>query len=196
MTPCNVFILAIVVFGILVVFSIILMVKAFGVLSRMRNSYKNSFVPVHVQLVKRRKMIESLMQSGMGDRDANDLEPLVEALKRACNAADRAQGRANSGNPNGHIARRLAPMEDAMVYAWCRLLDSFQNSGDPRDSEWAEKLQQPLVEIQERIESALAQFNSSLDDFNKVRSAFPFVLVAGLLGFKRVEPLRLKKACR
>jgi LemA protein len=196
MSPSTVFLLVLIVAVFFSVVLIVLMVKAFDMLATMRGNCKNSFVPLHVQLVKRRKMIESLIEDSKDYLIANGKQALLETLKRACNATANAEARANNSQSSGNIARRLGPMEDAMVYALCRLVESLQSIDDPEASVWAERLQQALVDTDPLIEEASKGFNSSLEDFNKARAAFPFVLVAGLLGFKRAEPIVFKRVCR
>jgi LemA protein len=196
MTPSTVFVL-ILIFGVIFsVILILLMVKTFDTLARMRGNCKNTFVQLHVQLVKRRVMIESLIEDSNQYLTTNGKGPLIETLKRTCNATASAQARASNSQSSGHIARRLGPMEDAMIYALCRLIESLQSMDDPESSVWVERFQQPIIESEPRIEAASQEFNSSLEDFNKARSAFPFVLVASLLGFKKADLIMLKRACR
>ena len=159
----------------------------------MRGNCKNSFVPLHVQLVKRRKMIESLIEESKDYLIANGKGALVETVERACNATANAEARASNSQSSVYIARRLGSMEDAMAYSLCRLVESLQSIDDPQVGTWVERFQQPLFETEPRIEAASQEFNSSLEDFNKARSAFPFVLVAGLLGFKKAESIQFKK---
>ena len=193
MPPSTVFILILIVAVIFSVVLIVLMVKTFDMLATMRGNCKNSFVPLHVQLVKRRKMIESLIEESKDYLIANGKGALVETVERACNATANAEARASNSQSSVYIARRLGSMEDAMAYSLCRLVESLQSIDDPQVGTWVERFQQPLFETEPRIEAASQEFNSSLEDFNKARSAFPFVLVAGLLGFKKAESIQFKK---
>lgn len=194
MTASSVFILSILVIVILAALIILLMVKTYEILSAQQSNYKNSFVPLSVQLIKRRQMIEALMQEFSDDSIANDKQVLLEQLQRACSVAASAEARAKESNSKSHVTRRLARVEDAMIYSFCRLIESLQGMDDTKALEWVEKMQQSLVESVERLETALEEFNIALDDFNKSRSAFPFVLVAGVLGFERMDPMTLKKS--
>lgn len=196
MTPSTLFILSLIVAGILSVLIILLMVKTYEMLSTQQSNYKNSFVQLSVQLAKRRQMIEALMQEFSDDSIANDKQVLLEQLQRACSVAASAESRAKESNSKSHVTRRLARVEDAMIYSFCRLIESLQGMDDPRAREWIERMQQSLIDSVERLEESLEEFNRALDDFNKSRSAFPFVLVAGILGFQHMDPMALKKVCR
>jgi LemA protein len=196
MTPSSLFILSLIIAGILLVLIILLMIKTYEMLSTQQCNYKNSFVPLSVQLVKRRQMIEKLIHEMRTAPPANTNSALLEQLERACSVAASAQLRANESNSKSHVTRRLARVEDAMIYSYCRLMESLQGMDEPQTNEWIDRMQQVLTDSYERLESALDEFNRALDDFNKSRSTFPFVLVAGMMGFQRMDPMALKKVCR
>ena len=196
MTASTLFILSLIVAVILAVLIILLMVKTYEMLSTQQSNYKNSFVPLSVQLAKRRQVIELLIEEFRSDSIANDKQVLVEQLQRACSVAASAESRAKESNSKSHVTRRLARVEDAMIYSFCRLIESLQGMDDPKAREWVGRMQQSLVDSVERLEASLEEFNRALDDFNKTRSVFPFVFVAGILGFQRMDPMALKKVCR
>ncbi len=151
-------------------------------LVRARNTYKNAFAQIDVQLKRRHDLIPNLVETAKGymKHERETLEAVIAARSRAVSAQSTAA--ANPGEP-GAMAQ-LAGAEGALSQTLGRLLALSEAYPDLRANQNMMQLSEELTSTENRVAFARQHYNDAVMAYNNKRETFPSNLVAGWFGFR------------
>ena len=167
--------IAIVVFGAIVVLAIILVVVLYHGLVRQRNYVQNGWNQIDVQLKRRHDLIPNLVETvkGYAAHEKGTLEEVTKARNLAMAAGGRGEGRIQAEQQLGQALMNLMAVAEA--YPDLKANENFLG------------LQEELTSTENKIAFARQHYNDSVMTYNNKRQEFPGVLVAGVFNFKE-EP--------
>ena len=157
---------------IVVILIVLYFVAIYNGLVTSRNSYKNAFAQIDVQLTRRHDLIPNLVETAKGylAHERGTLEAVVQAR----NAAIAAQ--------SGGVPAQAAA-ENVLTGALRQLFALSEAYPDLKASQNFQQLQAQLSDIENKIAAARRFFNNAVQEYNTGIQQFPAVLLAGSLGF-------------
>ena len=154
----------------------------YNALVRGRNHCDESWSDVDTELKRRYDLIPNLVNTVKGY--ATHEREVIEQVTQARSAAVASQGSPSS----------QARDENVLVGTLRQLLAVVENYPDLKASQNFLKLQEELVNTEDRIQRARRFYNGNVRDYNNRVELFPSALVAGCLGFKEREFFEIKVA--
>ena len=165
-----------------VLFFLVWLVGTYNALVRGRNHIKESWADVDAELKRRYDLIPNLVETvkGYAAHERATLEAVLEA---------RAKAVASSGSPATQAAD-----ENALVRQLRQMLAVAENYPQLKANENFLKLQEELVNTEDRIQAARRFYNANVRDLNNRIEVFPSNMVAGAFGFAREEFFEIDQA--
>src|SRR5216110_3660877 len=165
--------LLLIVVGLFAVSGLWLM-GAYNGLVTFRQSVKNAWAQIDVQLKRRHDLIPNLVNTvkGYAAHEKETFERVINARARATSASSPAEAIKAEGELSSALARLLAVSE---AYPELKANQNFI------------ALQEELTGTENRIAYARQFYNDSAARLNTQIQIFPTVVIAGILGFKE-EP--------
>jgi len=172
-----------IVIGIVVLLPLIWFAATYNTLVRLRNHTRESWSGIDTELKRRYNLIPRLVETvkGYARHERDLLERVVEARTKAA---------ASTGSP-----QTQALDENVFVGALRSLLAVVEDYPDLKASESFLKLQEELVNTEDRIQAVRRFYNANVRDYNNRTEVFPSNIVAGMLGFAREEFFEVETAC-
>ena len=163
---------AVIILAVIAALLLLFLVATFNRLIRMRNSVRNGWSDIDVQLTRRHDLVPNLVQSVKGymDHERQTLEAVTQA---------RSQAMTISGG--GIAARAVAEM--ALSGAVSNLLGVAERYPALKASQNFLLLQEQLTSTENRIAFARQHYNELVRQYNTSIAEFPRNLMAGALGF-------------
>lgn len=163
---------AYIVLAVLAALLLFFLLATFNRLVSMRNSVRNGWSDIDVQLTRRHDLVPNLVESVKGymDHERQTLEAVTQS---------RSQAMAISGG--GIAARALAEM--ALTGAVSNLFGVAERYPALKASQNFLLLQEQLTSTENRIAFARQHYNDLVRQFNTAIAEFPRNLVAGVFGF-------------
>ena len=166
----------------LVIFLVVAGVLAFYVISMynrlvaLRQTRKNAFSDIDVQLKQRYNLVPQLVETvkGYARHENETFENVTEARS--------AVGKASAG-PGGDRIRA----ENALAGALMGLMAVVENYPDLKADQHFQRLMSELSDIENKIAASRRFFNSATNEFNTAVQQFPANLIASSFGFEE-EP--------
>ncbi len=151
-------------------------VTIYNRLVALRQTRKNAFADIDVQLKLRFNLVPQLVETvkGYAKHENETFENVTEA--RA------AVGKASAG-PGGDRIRA----ENALAGALMGLMAVVENYPDLKADQQFQRLMNELSDIENKIAAARRFFNNATGEFNTAVQQFPANLIAGRFGFEE-EP--------
>jgi LemA protein len=176
-----------VIIGIIVVVGVLLLLILwvafiYNALVRGRNHCDEAWSGIDTELKRRYDLIPNLVNTVKGYA-AHERETL-EQVTQARNAAVASQGSPAS----------QAKDENVLVDSLKRLLVVVESYPDLKASQNFLKLQQELVNTEDRIQRARRFYNGNVRDYNNRVQVIPSALIAGPFGFKEREFFEIESA--
>jgi LemA protein len=176
-----------VIIGIIVVVGVLLLLILwvafiYNALVRGRNHCDEAWSGIDTELKRRYDLIPNLVSTVKGYA-AHERETL-EQVTQARNAAVASQGSPAS----------QAKDENVLVDSLKRLLVVVESYPDLKASQNFLKLQQELVNTEDRIQRARRFYNGNVRDYNNRVQVIPSALIAGPFGFKEREFFEIESA--
>jgi LemA protein len=176
-----------VIIGIIVVVGVLLLLILwvafiYNALVRGRNHCDEAWSGIDTELKRRYDLIPNLVNTVKGYA-AHERETL-EQVTQARNAAVASQGSPAS----------QAKDENVLVDSLKRLLVVVESYPDLKASQNFLKLQQELVNTEDRIQRARRFYNGNVRDYNNRVQVIPSALIAGPFGFKEREFFEIEAA--
>ncbi|HKF20448.1 MAG TPA: LemA family protein [Candidatus Angelobacter sp.] len=167
---------ALIILAILAVLLLFFLLITFNRLIALRNSVRNGWSDIDVQLTRRHDLVPNLVQSVKGymDHERQTLEAVTQA---------RSQAMTISGG--GIAARAVAEM--ALSGAVSNLLGVAERYPALKASQNFLLLQEQLTSTENRIAFARQHYNELVRQFNTAIAEFPRNLVAGVCGFSPAQ---------
>jgi LemA protein len=174
--------------GVFLVFLIIL-IAIYNSLVSLRNHIKDSWANIDVQMKRRYDLIPNLVETVKGYA-AHEKEVFTKVTE--------ARNKAFSNN--GRYASQSAD-ENAMLGTLKTLFAVSERYPQLKANENFLKLQQELVDTEDKIAAARRFFNGNIRDYNNKVQMFPSSVIAGMFGFKaedffEVEDDAVRKAVK
>src|SRR6266542_5139783 len=166
-------IILLVLAGLIVVVGLWLMTSYNGLVT-LRQSVKNAWAQIDVQLKRRHDLIPNLVNTvkGYAAHEKETFERVINARSRATSATSPAEVIKSEGELSSALTRLLAVSE---AYPELKANQNFI------------ALQEELTSIENRIAYARQFYNDSVAKLNTQIQTFPTVVIAGVFGFKE-EP--------
>jgi LemA protein len=168
------FTLFMIVVGVAVMFAVIL----YNRLVALRQTYKNAFADIDVQLKMRHDLIPNLVETvkGYAAHEASVFETVTEARASAMRATSIPEKSAAEGMLSGALANLFAVAEN---YPQLKANENFR------------QLQDQLSDLESKIAAARRFFNNAVAEYNTSIAQFPAVIFAGVLGFGAADMFAL-----
>jgi LemA protein len=159
-----------------------------------RNTFKNAFAQIDVQLKRRYDLIPNLVEAVKGymahERDT------LEAVIRARNNAYAAGQKAAADPADPEAIKSLNQAEGQLGSALGRLIAVAEAYPDLKANQNMLSLQEELTSTENKIGFARQAFNDAATAYNNKRQVFPTVVVANLFGFTPASLLEAEAAVR
>ena len=165
------FIVALIAIAVVVaVFLVIL----YNRLVALRNTTRQSWSDIEVQLKQRQDLVPQLVNTvkGYANHESETFEAVVEARQAAVDATS-VEGQARAEGMLGQALGRLFALAEA--YPELKANQNFL------------QLQDQLSDIENKIAASRRFYNNSVQEYNTATEQFPAVLVAGPFGFEQRE---------
>src|SRR5213080_3925820 len=165
--------LLVVLVGLIVVAGLWLMATYNGLVT-LRQTVKNAWAQIDVQLKRRHDLIPNLVNTvkGYAAHEKETFERVINARARATTATSAGEAIKAEGELSSALARLLAVSE---AYPELKANQNFI------------ALQEELTSTENRIAYARQFYNDSVAKLNTQVQVFPTVVIAGMFGFKE-EP--------
>jgi LemA protein len=174
-------ILGYVILGIVIV-AVLWIMTMYNSLVRLRNTVRNAWAQIDVQLKRRHDLIPNLVETAKGymQHERGTFEAVTQARNQAVQA--RAAGKvAESGAAEGMLAGVLT-----------RFFAVAENYPDLKANQNFLALQEELTSTENKISFARQFYNDSVMQFNNRTEMFPSNIIAGMFNFKAAEMFELK----
>jgi len=176
--------------GVLAIITIFF-VKIYNNLIYTRNSYKNAFAQIDVQLRRRFDLIPNLVETVKQymQHERQTLESVINARNSAQASLNKAKN-----NPGNAIAMtELMNNHGQFESMLGRLLAVVENYPELKASENISQLNEELSSTENRVAFARQAFNDAVMDYNNKCELFPSNIVAGMFSFKTASLLQTPK---
>jgi LemA protein len=158
-------------------------VTIYNRLVALRQTYKNAYADIDVQLKQRHDLVPNLVETvkGYAAHESGVLEKVTEARASAM----RATSVQDRGKAEGMLTTALGQLfAVAESYPQLKANENFR------------ALQGELEELENKIAAARRFFNNAVAEYNTHIEQFPAVLLAAPLGFSHAEMFALEGAER
>jgi len=175
--------IALVVFAAIVLIVIFMIVGLYNGLVRQRNTVKNSWNQIDVQLKRRHDLIPNLVETAKGymGHEREVLEHVTEARNLA-----RA---ATSGGREGQIKA-----EGALSSALANLFAVSEAYPDLKANQNFMALQEELTSTENKISFSRQHYNDTVMAYNNRRQEFPGVIIASMFNFAEEAYWKIEEA--
>lgn len=175
-----------VVLGIIVLLPIIYVVVSYNALVRLSQMITESWSNVDTELRRRYDLIPNLVETvkGYAKHEREVFEQITQA---------RATAVANTGNPSAQ-----AQDENKLIGVLKSLFAVVENYPELKANQNFLKLQQELVNTEDRIQAARRFYNGNVRDYNNRVQVFPSNLIASFFNYQtkdyfEIDSLEVRK---
>jgi LemA protein len=165
-----------------------------GVYNRLvtaRNTFKNAFAQIDVQLTRRYDLIPNLVEVAKGyiKHERETLEAVIQARNAAATGL-----KAASADPASAAAiQTLGGAETALTGALGRLFAVAEAYPDLKANQNMMQLSEELTSTENKVAFARQAYNDSVLSYNNAREVFPNSMVANMFGFVPAQPLEIEE---
>jgi LemA protein len=180
-----------VLLGLIVAF-LMFLIAIYNRLVGARNSYKNAFSQIDVQLTRRYDLIPNLVETAKGylKHERETLESVIRARNAAVTGL-----RAAAAAPGDPAAlQQLAGAENALSGALGRLFALAEAYPDLKANQNMMQLSEELTSTENKVAFARQAFNDAVMSYNTTREVFPNNLIANAFGFGAAPLLEIDSA--
>ena len=179
-------IVLLVIIGLVVVF-----ISTYNRLVTARNTFKNAFAQIDVQLTRRYDLIPNLVETAKGyiKHERETLEAVIQAR----NAAYAGLKTAASDPGNAAAVQQLAGADQQLGGALGRLMAVAEAYPDLKANQNMMQLSEELTSTENKVAFARQAYNDSVMSYNNAREVFPSSIVANMFGFQPAQPLDIGK---
>jgi len=166
---------------VILVVLLVYLVLGYNRLVRLRNTYRNAFAQIDVQLQRRYDLIPNLVEAAKAYlvHERETLEAVVQARQAAQTAERRAA--AEPGNPRAMGV--LTSAEGLLDRALGRFFALVEAYPDLEANQTMADLSEELTSTENRVAFARQAYNDGVMSYNTARESLPIALVARSLGF-------------
>ena len=174
---------------VVIVLVVLYFISIYNRLVTARNTFKNAFAQIDVQLTRRYDLIPNLVETAKG-YIKHERETL-EAVIAARNAAYSGLKAAAADPTNAQALQQLSGAENQLGGAMGRLMVTVEAYPDLKANQNMMQLSEELTSTENRVAFARQAFNDAVLNYNNLREVFPNSLIAG--SFAPAQPLELPK---
>jgi LemA protein len=166
------------------------LVSLYNGLVAARNSYKNAFAQIDVQLTRRYDLIPNLVETAKGymAHERETLEAVVKARDTA--VSDLSAAKANPGDPAA--MQQLAGSENMLTQTLGRLFALAEAYPDLKANQNMMQLSEELTATENKVAFARQAYNDSVMNYNNRREMFPSSIVANMFAFTEAQLLEIE----
>src|SRR5665213_1585767 len=177
--------MSLIIFLVIIVLIVLYFVAIYNGLVTSRNSYKNAFAQIDVQLTRRHDLIPNLVETAKGylAHERGTLEA-VTAARNIAYAASKAAA-ANPGDASA--MKNLTAAETGLGGTLSRLMMVSEAYPDLKANQNMMQLTEELTSTENKISFARQAYNDSVMTYNTDREVFPSNLIAGMFNFGPAE---------
>lgn len=174
-----------------VVLAIIFFVSVYNGLVTSRNSYKNAFSQIDVQLTRRYDLIPNLVETAKGylKHERETLEAVIAARNGAVSGLQAAK--ASPGDPQA--MQQLSGADNMLTQSLGKLFALSESYPDLKANTTMMQLSEELTSTENRVSFARQAYNDAVMGYNNKREVFPNSFVAGAFNFTEAKPLEIEK---
>jgi len=179
-----------------VVLGVIALIVLFfvGIYNRLvtaRNTFKNAFAQIDVQLTRRYDLIPNLVEVAKGyiKHERETLEAVIQAR----NAASTGLKAASADPASAAAIQTLGGAESALTGALGRLFAVAEAYPDLKANQNMMQLSEELTSTENKVAFARQAYNDSVLSYNNTREVFPNSMVANMFGFVPAQPLEIEE---
>ncbi|MBN1867697.1 LemA family protein [Candidatus Sumerlaeota bacterium] len=171
-----------VILGVVVLIPLVWFIATYNGLVRLRNFCRESWSGIDTELKRRYDLIPNLVETvkGYAQHERETLENVVAARTRAVNS---------TGSPASQ-----ARDENALIGSLRSLLAVAENYPDLKANQNFLRLQDELVNTEDRIQAARRFYNANVRDLNTRVEVIPSNIVASLFGFRKEDYFEIDSA--
>lgn len=162
---------------VVIVLVVLYFVSIYNRLVTARNTFKNAFAQIDVQLTRRYDLIPNLVETAKG-YIKHERETL-EAVIAARNAAYSGLKAAAADPTNAQALQQLSGAENQLGGAMGRLMVTVEAYPDLKANQNMMQLSEELTSTENRVAFARQAFNDAVLAYNNLREVFPNNLIAG-----------------
>jgi len=162
----------------------------YNALIALRNTVKNGFAQIDVQLQRRYDLIPNLVETAKAylKHERETLEAVINARNQAQTASKKA-----SGDPtDGAAIRSLSSAEGVLGAAMGRFFALSEAYPDLKANENMQQLSEQLSSTENRVAFARQAYNDAVMTFNTKRESAPANIIANNFGFKEAQMLEIE----
>ncbi len=168
---------------------VVYVVSLYNGLVTSRNSYKNAFAQIDVQLTRRHDLIPNLVETAKAylAHERETLEAVIKARNVAVN--NLAAAKANPGSDN--VMEQLAGSENQLTQSLGRLFALGEAYPELKANTTMMQLSEELTSTENRVAFARQAYNDAVMTYNNRREVFPGSFVANSFNFQQAAPLSI-----
>lgn len=173
-----------VVVGVVVLVPVIFVIATYNTLVALRNHIQDAWSNIDTELKRRYDLIPNLVATVKGYA-AHEKEVFERVTQL------RAQCMASQGRP-----QEQAVDENQLVAALQKMMAVVENYPQLKADRNFLKLQQELVNTEDRIQAARRFFNGNVRDYRNKCQMFPSSIIAGMFGFQPQDYFNVSPSVR
>ena len=175
---------------VIVVAIVFFLVGIYNGLVTARNSYKNAFAQIDVQLQRRYDLIPNLVETAKGymAHERGTLEAVIAARGAAMNGL--AAAKANPGDPQA--MQQLSSAENQLTGTLKTLFAVSEAYPDLKANQNMMQLSEELTSTENKVAFARQAYNDAVMFYNNKREVFPNSFLANMYNFAPATPLELE----
>ena len=180
------------VFLALIVLVVVYVVSLYNGLVTARNSYKNAFAQIDVQLTRRHDLIPNLVETAKAylAHERGTLEAVIQARNAAVQGL--ADAKRNPGDPDA--MEQLTATQNGLNQSLGRLFALSEAYPDLKANQTMMQLSEELTSTENRVAFARQAYNDSVMTYNNRREVFPASFVANSFSFAPAQLLQVEDA--
>lgn len=184
--------MGLIIFLAIVVLIVVYVVSLYNGLVTSRNSYKNAFAQIDVQLTRRHDLIPNLVETAKAylDHERGTLEAVMRARSTA--VSDLAGAKVKPGDPAA--MQQLADSENTLTQSLGHLFALSEAYPDLKANQTMMQLSEELSSTENRVAFARQAYNDAVMTYNNRCEVFPGSFIANSFSFVEAEPLKVEDA--
>jgi LemA protein len=174
----------------IIVLVVVYVVSIYNGLVTARNSYKNAFAQIDVQLTRRHDLIPNLVETAKAylAHEHGTLEAVIQARNAAVSGL--ANAKRNPGDPGA--MQQLSATEDGLTQSLGRLFAVSESYPDLKANQTMAQLSEELTSTENRVAFARQAYNDSVMTYNNRCEVFPGSFIAGSFSFTEAKSLEIE----
>lgn len=179
---------------ILIIVVAVLLAVLYNRLVAARNTFKNAFSQIDVQLTRRYDLIPNLVESVKAYLK-HEHETLTEVAQARSAAAGELKSAASAPG-DATLMQHLSQADSALTSSLGRLMLVVEAYPDLKASQNITQFTEELASTENRIAFARQAYNDEVMSYNTLSQSFPTNFVAGMFGFQPAALLEAESGKR